>query len=260
VKISMFQVDAFTGDGLRGNRAAVCLLDSWLPDEVLQALAERHALSETAYLVPEVGAYDLRWFTPTTEVDLCGHATLASAYVVLTHLEPGRQEVSFRSRSGTLGVRRRKDLYVLDFPRRPPHPAEEAAEVAEAMGLAPKETWATPRDWLLLYESEEEVGVLEPDMALLATFDRPGVIATAPGDHHDFVSRFFAPGLGVPEDPVTGSAHCTLTPFWAERLGKKKLHAVQISAQGGELFCEEKGDRVAIGGRAEPFIEGTVEI
>lgn len=260
MKVSMFQVDAFTGEGLHGNRAAVCLLDQWLPDEVLQALAERHALSETAYLVPEVGAYDLRWFTPTTEVDLCGHATLAAAYVVLSHLEPGRQDVSFKSRSGTLGVARDGDLYVLDFPTRASHPVASAPEVVEAMGLVPKEIRATPRDWLLVYEREDDVRVLDPDMDVLHAFDRPGVIATAPGDHHDFVSRFFAPGLGVPEDPVTGSAHCTLTPFWAERLGKTELHAAQISVQGGELFCEDRGDRVSIGGRVEPFIEGTVDL
>ena len=260
MKVSMFQVDAFTGEGLHGNRAAVCLLDEWLPDEVLQALAARHALSETAYLVPEVGAYDLRWFTPTTEVDLCGHATLASAYVVLAHLEPGRQEVAFKSRSGTLGVKREGELYVLDFPTRPSHAVQSGPEIVDAMGLAPQEARATPRDWLLIYESEEDVLVLAPDMLLLSAFDRPGVIATAPGEHVDFVSRFFAPGLGVPEDPVTGSAHCTLVPYWAERLGKTELHAAQLSAQGGELFCEARGERVAIGGRVEPFIEGTVEL
>lgn len=260
MKIPMFLVDAFTGEGLAGNRAAVCLLDHWFPDEVLQAIAVKNALSETAYLVPDVSAYDLRWFTPTTEVDLCGHATLASAYVVMSHLEPGRREVSFKSRSGTLGVKREGELYVLDFPVRASHSVEASAEVVDAMGLAPQETRATPRDWLLIYESEEDVLVLAPDMLLLGAFDRPGVIATAPGEHVDFVSRFFAPGLGVPEDPVTGSAHCTLAPFWAERLGKTEFHAAQLSAQGGELFCEVQGDRVAIGGRVEPFIEGTVEL
>ena len=157
-------------------------------------------------------------------------------------------------------MKREGELFVLDFPSRPAHPVAAAPEVVDAMGLAPQEIRATPRDWLLVYGSEEDVLVLAPDMLLLGAFDRPGVIATAPGGHVDFVSRFFAPGLGVPEDPVTGSAHCTLAPYWAKRLGKTKLHAAQLSAQGGELFCEIAGERVLIGGRVEPFIEGTVEL
>lgn len=260
MKVSIFQVDAFTGEGLRGNRAAVCLLDDWLPDDALQALALRNALSETAYLVPDLGAYGLRWFTPITEVDLCGHATLASAYVVLTHLEPGRASVSFKSRSGMLGVERAGELFVLDFPSRAPVAVEAPVGLAEAMGGTPREVHATPYGWLLVYDTEDDVRTLDPDMTALETFDRPAMIATAPGEEYDFVSRFFAPSVGVAEDPVTGAAHCVLTPFWAKRLGKPKLHAAQVSTQGGELFCEDRGDRVRIGGRVEPHIEGTVEL
>ena len=256
----MFQVDAFTGEGLAGNRAAVCLLDHWLPDEVLQTASARNALSETAFLVSDVDSYELRWFTPVTEVDLCGHATLATAYVVFHHLEPSRREVSFRTRSGVLGVRREGEILTLDFPTRAPVPAVPPEGIADAMGLAPEHVLVTPMDWMAVYGSEEDVRVLQPDLEMILTLDRPYVIATAPGDQHDFVSRFFAPSVGVDEDPVTGSAHCVLTPYWAKRLDKNTLHAAQVSENGGELFCEHRGDRVGIGGRVEPFLEATIDL
>ena len=260
MKTPMFLVDAFTGEGLAGNRAAVCLLDSWPPDEVLQSVATRNGFSETAYLVPDEGNYDLRWFTPATEVDLCGHATLASAYIVFTRLQPGRREVSFKSRSGTLGTLFDGELIHLDFPARHVTPAKVDQELTDALGLEPTEAHITPIDVLAVFPSEDEVRLCEPDMDVLRSFDRPYVICTAPGKGYDFVSRFFAPAKGVDEDPVTGSAHCVLAPFWAQRLGKTKLQAAQISEQGGELFLELKGDRVDIAGRAEPYLEATIEL
>jgi len=189
MKVSMFQVDAFTGEGLAGNRAAVCLLDHWLPDEVLQNASARNALSETAFVVSDVDSYELRWFTPLIEVDLCGHATLATAYVVFQHLEPTRQQVSFRTRSGALGVSRAGEILTLDFPTRAPVEAEPPDGIADAMGLAPEQVLATPLDWVVVYETEEDVRVLQPDQEMILTFDRPYVIATAPGEHHDFVLR-----------------------------------------------------------------------
>jgi PhzF family phenazine biosynthesis protein len=261
MKASMIQADAFTGEGLLGNRAAVCLLDHWLPDEILQTAATRNGLSETAFLVQDADVYELRWFTPLTEVDLCGHATLASGYVVFHHLEPGRTSVSFRTRSGVLGVTREGEILTLDFPARPPVEAPPPEGIGDAMGLEPEQVLATPRDWMVVYRTEEDVRVLAPDREMLLTFDRPGVIATAPGDvGYDFVSRFFAPSVGVAEDPVTGSAHCALIPYWAKRLGRSELHAAQISEQGGELFCVDRGERVSIGGRVEPFLEATIDL
>jgi PhzF family phenazine biosynthesis protein len=261
MKTTMFLVDAFTGEGLAGNRAAVCLLDRWFPDEVLQGVATKNALSETAYLVQDVNAYDLRWFTPTTEVDLCGHATLASAHVVFAHVEPGRTEVSFKTRSGHLGAKREGEIITLDFPVRAPVPAAVDDELADALGgLRPAEVHITPAYVLAVFESEESVRVVQPDMDVLRSFDRPYMIVTAPGTGYDFVSRFFAPQKGVDEDPVTGSAHCVLAPYWAGRLGKTTLHAAQISENGGELFLALRGDRVSIGGRVEPYLEATIEL
>jgi PhzF family phenazine biosynthesis protein len=205
------------------------------------------------------GRYELRWFTPAVEVDLCGHATLASALVVFRHLEPSLEAVSFRSKSGELRVTRSGDMLTLDFPSRAPSRCEVPTDLARALGQPPREVWAA-RDYMAVYGSEEEVRALTPDIAGLAGVDRFGVIVTAPGDACDFVSRFFAPRQGVPEDPVTGSAHCTLVPYWARRLGKSRLHALQVSRRGGELFCEDRGDRVAIGGRGVQFLEGTIEV
>jgi PhzF family phenazine biosynthesis protein len=261
MKLPLYHVDAFTSHVFAGNPAAVVPLEDWLDDGTLQAVAAENNLSETAYIVGGRARYQIRWMTPTTEVDLCGHATLASAWVVLNVLEPGKDIVTFDSKSGPLVVTREGDLLALDFPSRPPEPAAAALPaLAEALGRAPLEAWAA-RDYMAVFDSAGEVQALRPDMARVAALDHFAVIVTAPGQGGvDFVSRFFAPAEGVPEDPVTGSAHCTLVPYWAPRLGKARLTARQISPRGGELECEDRGERVRIAGRAVKFLEGTIEL
>jgi len=256
MQIPIFQIDAFADRPFTGNPAAVMPLQAWLPDETLQAIAMENALSETAFFVKEDGGYRIRWFTPACEVDLCGHATLASAFVLFTELEPDLAAVDFQSASGLLNVRRQGELLALDFPSRPPERIPPVPGLAEALGATPLETWKA-RDIVAVLESEDAVRALKPDMTALARIDAFAVIATALGQKADFVSRFFAPRKGVPEDPVTGSAHTTLTPFWAARLGKSKLHALQVGPRGGELFCEDLGTRVSIAGRAVKVLEGT---
>ncbi len=257
MRIPLYQIDAFAREVFRGNPAAVCPLDDWLPDGVLQSIAAENNLAETAFLVGGEGRYRLRWFTPTREVDLCGHATLASAHVVFEYLEPGRETVVFDSRSGPLAVERREGLITLDFPVLPYEAVEPPALLVEGLGRTPTATYKS-RDYLAVFDTEEEIVALRPDMARLAKLDSLGTIATAPGRSSDFVSRFFAPQAGIPEDPVTGSAHSTLTPYWAERLGKTELHALQLSPRGGELFCTARGERVSIAGRAVRYLEGTI--
>jgi PhzF family phenazine biosynthesis protein len=261
MKLRLFQVDAFATRVFTGNPAAVVPLDRWLPDATLQSIATENNLSETAFFTGEKGYFNIRWMTPSDEIDLCGHATLAAAWVVFNEIEKGRAEVHFRSKSGLLRVTADDgDRLALDFPSRPPEPADGAlAALADALGARPKGVLAA-RDYLVEFEAEDEVRSLKPDMARVAALDRMGVIATAPGRDCDFVSRFFAPAVGIPEDPVTGSAHCTLVPYWAERLGKKSLFARQLSARGGELWCEDRGERVAIAGRCAKYLEGTIEI
>jgi predicted PhzF superfamily epimerase YddE/YHI9 len=254
-EIPLFQVDAFASRRFAGNPAAVCPLPDWPADALLQAIAAENNLSETAFLVRERAGWRIRWFTPVAEVDLCGHATLAAAFVLFERLEPGCAEVEFASQSGPLGVRREAGRLVLDFPARPPRPLPPDPALSAALGAPPRELWRA-RDLLALYGSEAEVRALRPDFQALAPLGEVGVIATAPGVDCDFVSRFFAPAVGIPEDPVTGSAHATLTPFWAARLGRKALFARQVSARGGELWVEERGDRVAIAGHAVLVVEG----
>ncbi len=257
-RIPIYQVDAFTSRLFSGNPAAVCPLEKWLPDEKMQAIAAENNLAETAFFVPDGdGRYRLRWFTPQVEVDLCGHATLASAFIVLNDLTSGKNSVRFETKSGTLTVSREGDLFSLDFPARPPLPCEPCPGLLNALGGRP-ETILASDDYLLIYRSEEEVRALKPKMDGLLNIDRFAVIVTAPAKQVDFVSRFFAPAKGVPEDPVTGRAHCTLIPYWSKRLGKSKLHALQVSPRGGELWCEDRGDRVIISGRAVRFLEGTI--
>lgn len=258
-RVPYFQVDAFADRVFSGNPAGVCLLPRWLPDARLQAAAAENNLSETAFLVSgEDGRWVLRWFTPAAEVDLCGHATLAAAHVLLGPGEAGT--VRFRTRSGPLSVSREDGLLWLDLPARPGEPCEPPPELAEGLGAAPAEVVAA-RDYLAAFGSAAEVRALRPDMELLRGLEeRLGVIATAPGEEVDFVSRFFAPGVGVPEDPVTGSSHCTLIPFWAERTGKEEMRARQLSERGGELWCEERGDRVRVGGRAVTYLEGMARV
>jgi PhzF family phenazine biosynthesis protein len=260
MKLRLFQIDAFASQVFAGNPAAVVPLEAWLDDATLQGIATENNLSETAFLVGGNGEYDIRWMTPATEVDLCGHATLASAWVVFHELEPGRSKVVFRSKSGPLPVVAKDDRLALDFPSRPPEKAEARRErLGEALGRDPEAVLAA-RDLMAVFAREEDVRALAPDMGRLTALADAGVIATAPGRDCDFVSRFFAPAYGIPEDPVTGSAHCTLVPYWAERLGRTKLHARQISARGGELVCELRGDRVEIAGHAMKYLEGTIEL
>jgi PhzF family phenazine biosynthesis protein len=261
MKLQLFQVDAFARRAFTGNPAAVVPLEAWLDDATLQAIAAENNLADTAFIVGGGGQYDIRWMTPVEEVDLCGHATLAAAWAVMNALEPGRREVSFRSKSGALLVKAEGDRLALDFPARPPAPAEADRErVAEALGRPPASLLAS-RDFLAVYDSEGEVRALAPDMAKTAALDdHLAVIVTAPGHDCDFVSRFFAPRVGILEDPVTGSAHCTLVPYWSKRLGKTSLFARQVSKRGGELWCEDRGARVSIAGHAVKFLEGVIEI
>ena len=260
MRIPVYHVDAFSSRPFGGNPAAVCPLDAWLPDATLQAIAGEHNLSETAFYVPNGGSYRLRWFTPQTEVDLCGHATVATAHVIFAvRRESSAARVVFQSQSGELAVAHDDNLYTLDFPARPPQACAVPENLAAALGKDPHTVLAA-RDYLCVFGSEDDVIALQPDMAAVAALDRFAVIATAPGTDCDFVSRFFAPAKGVPEDPVTGSAHCTLIPYWAERLGKSTLFARQRSRRGGELWCANLGDRVGISGRAVTYSEGVIEI
>jgi PhzF family phenazine biosynthesis protein len=253
-------VDAFSSKLFGGNPAAICPLDHWLPDATLQSIAAENNVSETAYYVRKNGNFHIRWFTPGVEVDLCGHATLASAHVIMDiRREVADGRVSFESKSGELIVTRQGDLYALDFPARPPIETKFDDKLFDALGAQPKMVLGA-RDYLCVFETEAEVRALKPDMQKLAAIDRFATIVTAPGTHCDFVSRFFAPAKGVPEDPVTGSAHCTLIPYWAARLGKTKLFARQVSPRGGELWCEHRGDRVTIAGRAVKYLEGTIVV
>ncbi len=248
MRVSYFQIDAFSSRVFGGNPAGVCLLESWLPDEVLKQIAAENNLSETAFVEPRGEDFDLRWFTPTREVDLCGHATLASAFVLFEERKIAAPELRFHTQVGALGARRDGEVVVLDFPAWKAEPTGVPAALADGLGWIPRDVHKT-RDYLAVFTDADEVAGLAPDMAQLARLDCLGLIATAPGRDCDFVSRFFAPGAGIPEDPVTGSAHCTLIPYWSRRLGKTKLRARQLSARGGELFCEDRGERVGIGGR-----------
>lgn len=256
MKIPLYQIDAFTSKVFSGNPAAVCPLETWLSDKQMQQIAMENNLAETAFFVKQDDHYQLRWFTPKVEVDLCGHATLAAAFVIFNYLDPSIRSVSFQSKSGLLIVHQEGDLLAMDFPARKaqPHPIDPDI-LARAFGVPPKEILFS-RDYLLVYESEKVVRSLNPDMSLLLQLDGLGVIVSALGERSDFVSRFFAPKVGILEDPVTGSAHCTLIPYWAEKLSKKKLHAFQVSPRGGELFCEDLGKRVKVAGKAVRYSEG----
>ena len=261
MKLPVYQIDAFASGVFAGNPAAVCPLEEWLDDATMQSSAAENNLSETAFFAAEGERWRLRWFTPNSEVELCGHATLASAFVILTELHPQLERVAFITHSGRLVVERDGDRFVMDFPAQPlvPMPFDDA--LARAMGGCPREMLRY-RDHrvVLLYDSEAEVRALSPDMAALLPLAHFGNVATAPGDDCDFISRFFAPQKGVPEDPVTGSAHCSLVPYWGMRLGMKNVHARQVSARGGELFCEDNGERIQIAGHAVKYLEGTITI
>lgn len=260
-KLPLYWVDAFTSEVFGGNPAAVVPLDRWLDDDLLQRIAFENGLSETAFFVP-LGAdrFHLRWMTPGAEVDLCGHATVATAFTLFTQLGFTGGRITFDSRSGPLHVSRLSDGKIeLDFPSRPAVPVAPPAALLKGLGATPA-YFAQAQANLAAFNTAAEIRALRPDFTALATLEQYGTIVTAPGEDCDFVSRFFAPRVGVPEDPVTGSAHCVLTPYWSARLGRTKLHARQVSARGGELWCELAGDRVKIAGHAVLYLRGEIMI
>ncbi len=257
--INYYHVDAFTSVPFAGNPAGVCLLDHWLEDALLQSIASEHNLSETAFVVRHGQEFELRWFTPELEIDLCGHATLASAHVLFEETGHPENEIRFHSQSGVLVTRREGKRIELDFPARPATPCSAPEALSEGLGGAPAAVLKS-RDYLAVFASEREVAALKPDFTKLQKIPTVGIIVTAPGDSVDFVSRFFAPAAGVPEDPVTGSAHCTLIPYWAERLGKSQLQARQISRRGGDLFCRNLGSRVGIAGYVVTYSRGQLRL
>ncbi|WKZ56734.1 MAG: PhzF family phenazine biosynthesis protein [Bdellovibrionota bacterium] len=259
MRLPIFQVDAFTNELFRGNPAAVCPLEEWLPDQLMQAIAMENNLSETAFFLGKEGLYEIRWFTPISEVDLCGHATLAAAFVIFTFKEPHRMMLRFHSKSGALEVSNNGDTIALDFPaafgeQRPAPPL-----ISQALGVPPIEYYFGDSH-LVLLESEKVVASLTPNLELIARLPGMGLVVTARGEQCDFVSRYFAPQIGINEDPVTGATHCYLVPYWAKRLGKSALYAKQLSARGGELFCEDRGERVSIAGHAVMYLQGEITI
>ena len=260
MNVPIYQVDAFSSKLFGGNPAAICPLDEWLPDATLQSIAAENNLAETAYYIRINGKYHLRWFTPGVEVDLCGHATLATAHVIMDiRREVTNGRVAFESKSGELIVNRDGDLYALDFPARPATECPVDPGLNEALGAKPAVILGA-RDYLCVFDTEEEVRDLTPNMEKLTAIDRFAFIVTAPGRDCDFVSRFFAPAKGIPEDPVTGSAHCMLAPYWGKKLGQSEFRAYQASPRGGEIICRLTGDRVELEGSCVFYLEGQVEL
>src|SRR5215204_343966 len=260
MNLTIYQIDAFTNEVFKGNPAAVCPLEEWIDESLMQRIALENNLAETAFFVKEGDVYEIRWFTPLAEIDLCGHATLASGFVIFELLKTEDNLVKFHSHiSGELTVEKQGDRLILDFPARPVLPAQAPDNLTEALGKAPNAVLKA-RDYFLVYETEQEILDITPNFSKLLEIGAHGYIVTAKGDSADFVSRFFAPEVGVPEDPVTGSAHCNLIPYWAEKLGKTELFARQVSARGGELFCELRGDRVKIGGNAKLYLKGEIYV
>jgi PhzF family phenazine biosynthesis protein len=239
----------------------VCILDDWLDDTRLQAIAAENNLPETAFLIKSDRSYEIRWFSPSTEIALCGHATLASAFILFYFRQWPENTIRFQTRqSGVLTVTKRDELLEMDLPARPPTEQETPNDLTDALGHRAIEVLGSAEDVLVVFDDEGTVREINPDFLLLARGKQRGTITTAPGDECDFVSRFFSPGVGIPEDSVTGSAHCVLVPYWSQRLGKKQLHANQVSQRGGELFCEDRGERVSIAGRAVLYLEGTITV
>lgn len=259
--IPIYQADAFTDKLFGGNPAAICPLVQWLPDALMQKIAMENNLAETAFFVKNENGYLLRWFTPELEIDLCGHATLATAHILFTELGYAGNTINFDTlKAGKLVVTRNGDKYSMNFPSRPPFAADIPEDLVTALGGAQPKEVLRSRDYFLVYETEDEIRNMVPDHSLLAKIDTLGIIVTAPGKDVDFVSRFFAPAAGVPEDPVTGSAHCNLIPYWANKLGNNTLRAYQISPRKGELWCELKGDRVVMAGKAVTYLRGGIEV
>jgi PhzF family phenazine biosynthesis protein len=258
--IPYFEVSAFTDKPFGGNPAGVCFLpNEWLADDLLQSIAAENNLAETAFLIDRGDFFDVRWMTPTVEVDLCGHATLASAHVLFNHLGRKGDALRFQSRSGELRVERKGGTLVLDFPSQPPDRCETPKKLVDGLGAQPVEVWKGC-DYYAIFDRAEDVAAIKPNFDLLSELGTRGTVASAPGNDCDFVSRFFAPAAGILEDPVTGSTHCALIPYWSKRLGERSLHARQISKRGGELFCENRGERVGIGGRAVTYVEGKLQL
>lgn len=261
MKLRLFQIDAFTSKVFRGNPAAVCPLEDWLENRTLQSIAAENNLSETAFFVPTDNGFHLRWFTPKIEVDLCGHATLAAAFVIFTELEPDRQTVRFETKSGPLFVKRESELLSMDFPAWQLQPCTEPpTALLQGLGRKPQTVFSVEpvKNYFAIFADESEVASITPDHNLLEQLHPNGVVVTAPGKNSDCASRYFVPSYGIPEDPVTGSIHCGLVPYWATRLNKKEIYARQISERGGELFCQDQGDRVQISGQAIKYLEGFI--
>lgn len=261
MQIPLFQIDAFTNKIFRGNPAAVCILEQWLADDILQNIATENSLAETAFVKPLDDGYEIRWFTPEIEMDLCGHATLASAHVIARYLNAALPSVRFYSKSGTLDVKVEDELLIMDFPSRKPGPSDIPQLILDAVKAEPVEVLKS-RDYVMVFESEEIIRNMRPDQAVLnqINLDPGGVCVTAKGDKVDFVSRFFTPQAHIFEDPVTGSAHCSLIPFWSERLNKTSMKALQLSPRGGELMCRDSGERVLIAGRAVTYLKGEITL
>ena len=259
MEIPLYQIDAFASRLFEGNPAAVCPLEKWLPDEIMQSIAKENNLSETAFFVPKGKGFQIRWFTPTSEVDLCGHATLASGYALFHILGYKGDTIAFDSRSGVLIVTKREDRMVMDFPSQPPVLCDTPKEIVQAFEAAPVECLKS-EDYVVVFDREMDIVSADPDFSQLSKLDLRGVIITAKSTRYDFVARFFAPKYGVPEDPVTGSAYTQLAPYWASKIGSKRFHVKQLSSRGGELTCELVNDRVLISGKAIKYMEGKIMI
>jgi PhzF family phenazine biosynthesis protein len=259
LELDLYQIDAFTDRPFQGNPAAVIPLETWLPDNIMQSIAEENNLSETVFFVPTRNGFHIRWFTPETEVDLCGHATLAAAYVLFNILKYNKDKIEFKSKSGTLTVSQKDDWLVMDFPAQPPIPCNVPDEIVKAFGKTPIECLRS-EDYIVVFETESDIIAIKPDIDYLKKLDLRGVIITAKSGQYDFVSRFFAPKYGIDEDPVTGSAHTQLVPYWARKLDKATMKAKQVSEREGEIVCELRDDRVLISGKAVKFLEGRIEL
>jgi len=260
MKIPYFHIDAFTTKAGHGNPAGVCILENWIDDKIMQTIASENNLSETAFLLQNGSSYEIRWFTPISEINLCGHATLASGFAIFNYISPELSEISFKSHlSGELSITKNNGLYFLDFPSLPATICKTPSDIIKAFGIVPMETLKAD-DYLVVFENENQISSLNPKFELLNQIDGRGVIVTAKGTKSDFVSRFFCPKYGINEDPVTGSSHCTLIPYWHEKLQKNRMHAFQLSPRGGELLCEIHDSRVSIGGNAIYYMQGTITI
>lgn len=260
MKLTLYQIDAFTEKVFEGNPAAVIPLQNWLNDELMQKIALENNLSETAFFIPVKAGFHIRWFTPLAEVELCGHATLASAHVLFNHLNYTEKEISFQSRSGILKVKKEGDLIILDFPASKISEIEVPENLQNAFNIQPKKCVKGRDDLMLIFDREEDILNLKPDFQKIIQSKTRGVIVTSKSEKYDFVSRFFAPSVGVNEDPVTGSAHTILIPYWSKQLDKNKMIAKQVSARGGVLYCKNLGERVEIGGKAVTYLIGEITV